>query len=161
VWRVLRRHGVPDAELEDLCQEVFVVVHRRLSEFEGRSSLRTWIYEIARRSALAQVRKCAHAPRLLAEVPELRDPARGPDATLEHARDLRWLEAALTRLSDEQREAFVLYELEEMTLSEVAEAQGCALNTAHYRVSCAREELRAQAARATRDGRVRLAQGGS
>jgi RNA polymerase sigma-70 factor (ECF subfamily) len=160
VWRVLRRHGVADAELEDLCQDVFVVVHRRLREFEGRSSLRTWIYEIARRSALAHARKRMHAPRLVAEMPELRDSARGPDATLEHERDLRWLEASLARLSDEQREAFVLYELEEMTLAEVAEAQGCALNTAHYRVSCAREELRALAACTTRDARPRRAQGG-
>lgn len=161
VWRVLRRHGVSDAELEDVCQDVFVVVHRRLAEFQGRASLRTWIYEIARRSALAQVRKRAKVPRLVTEHSELADSERGPDATLEHERDLRWLEAALSRLSDEQREAFVLYELEEMSLSEVADAQGCALNTAHYRVTCAREQLHALAARTTRDARSRLAQGGS
>ena len=60
VWRVLRRHGVPERELEDGCQEVFVVVHRKVAEFEGRSSVRTWIYGIARtwrwRSAGAHTR---------------------------------------------------------------------------------------------------------
>jgi RNA polymerase sigma-70 factor (ECF subfamily) len=159
---VLRRFGTSDADLEDLCQEVFVVVHRRLPEFEGRSSLRTWIYEIARRSALAHGRSRARRPGHDADAsPELADPQRGPDANLEHGRELRWLEAALTRLSEEKREAFVLYELEEMTLAEVAEAQGCALNTVHYRVTTAREELRAQAARAAQPARLRCAQGGS
>jgi RNA polymerase sigma-70 factor, ECF subfamily len=161
VWRVLRRHGVRDAELEDLCQEVFVVVHRRLAEFAGRSSLRTWIYEIARRSALAHARLRAQAPRPNPDATaELADSARGPEAALEHERALRWLEAALARLSDDKREAFVLYELEEMTLAEVAEAQGCALNTVHYRVTTAREELRALAARTAQRAPFRVAQGG-
>jgi RNA polymerase sigma-70 factor (ECF subfamily) len=159
VWRALRRYGVADADLEDVCQEVFVVVHRRLPEFEGRASLRTWIYEIARRSALAHCRR--RGPRARFEdLPELADGACGPDTQLERERALRWLEAALTRLSEEQREAFVLYELEELTLAEVAQAQGCALNTVHYRVTKAREELRALAARQQNPVRLRWAQGG-
>src|SRR5512142_2005157 len=51
VWRALRRHGVRPPELDDAIQEVFVVVHDRLPTFEGRSTLRTWIYGIARRVA--------------------------------------------------------------------------------------------------------------
>ena len=50
-WRALRRLGVPDADVEDVCQEVFVVVHRKLGDFEGRSSLKTWIYGICPRTA--------------------------------------------------------------------------------------------------------------
>src|SRR4051794_28543596 len=46
VWRLLGRLGVPVSDIPDLAQEVFLVVHRRLSDFEGRSSLRTWIYSI-------------------------------------------------------------------------------------------------------------------
>lgn len=161
VWRVLRRHGVMDADLEDVCQEVFVVVCRRLVEFEGRSSLRTWIYEIARRSALAQRRLHARRPGAAAALDaELADGGLDPEAELEQARALRWLETALARLSDEKREAFVLYELEEMTLAEVAEAQGCALNTVHYRVTTARTELQALAARSPQPPRLRWAQGG-
>jgi RNA polymerase sigma-70 factor (ECF subfamily) len=159
VWRVLRRHGVADSDLEDVCQEVFVVVCRRLAEFEGRARLRTWIYEIARRSALAHRRSRnarAHAPFET----ELADGRASPEAELEQARALRWLEAALARLSDEKREAFVLYELEEMTLAEVAEAQGCALNTVHYRVTTARAELRALAVRSPQPPGLRWAQGG-
>src|SRR5690242_9086511 len=62
VWRVLRRYRVAGAELEDVCQEVFTVVYRRLAEFEGRAQFRTWLYEIARRSALAQRRRAARLP---------------------------------------------------------------------------------------------------
>src|SRR3954469_17470883 len=51
VWRTLRYLGVAEADLEDVCQEVFLVVHRRLPEFEGRSSIRTWVYGIALRVA--------------------------------------------------------------------------------------------------------------
>ncbi|MER2562727.1 MAG: sigma-70 family RNA polymerase sigma factor [Myxococcaceae bacterium] len=46
VWRTLKRLGVREADLEDVAQEVFVVVHRRLPEFEGRSSIDTWLYGI-------------------------------------------------------------------------------------------------------------------
>ena len=142
VWRVLRRYGVAEADLEDVCQDVFMVVHRRLDEFEGRSHVRTWIYEIARRTALKQRRRTAAREIPLATVREEADGQVDPDRKLEQKRVLAWLEAALCSLSEEKREAFVLYELEEMTLCQVAEALGCAVNTAHYRVSTAREELR-------------------
>src|SRR5690606_17305333 len=46
VWRLARRQGVPLEHVDDVCQEVFIVVHRRLSEFEERAKVRTWIYQI-------------------------------------------------------------------------------------------------------------------
>ena len=51
IWRTLRHLGIPEADAPDLCQEVFVTVHRRLASFEGRSSLRTWLYGICIRVA--------------------------------------------------------------------------------------------------------------
>src|SRR3954466_4042923 len=62
VWRTLRYLGVAEADLEDVCQEVFLVVHRRLAEFEGRSSVRTWVYGIALRVA-SDYRKRARVHR--------------------------------------------------------------------------------------------------
>src|SRR5512145_1476215 len=64
-WRALRRYGVPSEDLEDALQEVFWTVHDRLPTFRGHSSLRTWIYGIARRIARN------HRPRGQLEV---RDP---------------------------------------------------------------------------------------
>ena len=144
VWRVLRRYGVREADLEDTCQEVFVVVHRRLPEFAGRAQLRTWIYEIARRVALAESRRITRRREVDPDgAPEDPCPALRPDQQLDDKRALASLEEALASLSEAKREAFILYELEEMTLAEVAEALGCGLNTAHYRVTTARDELRA------------------
>src|SRR5687768_16217272 len=72
VYRVLRRLGVSEAEVEDVCQEVFIVVHRRLPEFEGRSQLRTWIYAIAVRRASGHARRAYRRyERPAAEPPEL------------------------------------------------------------------------------------------
>ena len=51
VWRVLRRLGVAEADVEDACQEVFLVVHRRAESFDGTSSVKTWIYGICVRVA--------------------------------------------------------------------------------------------------------------
>src|SRR5688572_14081669 len=65
VARVLRYFGVPDSDLADICQEVFVVVHRKLSEFEHRSAIRTWLFRISQRTA-SDYRKRAHVRR---EVP--------------------------------------------------------------------------------------------
>src|SRR5262249_21997714 len=117
VWRALRRHGVPQRELEDACQEVFLVVFRRLPDFEGRSSLRTWIYGIAVRVA-AGIRRRAflHRELLGAESPE----ASGASDLLEdyaQREAQRLLHAALAELSPPKREAFVLYELEGMTVA--------------------------------------------
>src|SRR3954452_665763 len=57
VWRVLRASGLPDSMVEDAAQDVFVVVHRRLSEFEGRSDIRTWLFRIARWVVTSERRK--------------------------------------------------------------------------------------------------------
>src|SRR5258705_14002116 len=56
VLRTLRKLGVPSSDLHDVCQNTFVVVHRKLADFDGRASLRTWIYAICVRTALAHRR---------------------------------------------------------------------------------------------------------
>src|SRR5262245_20245633 len=56
VWRSVRRLGVADHAVDDAVQDVFVVVHRRLAEFEGRSSVRSWLFGIALRVARARRR---------------------------------------------------------------------------------------------------------
>jgi RNA polymerase sigma-70 factor, ECF subfamily len=141
VWRTLRHLGVGEADLEDVCQDVFVAVHRKLDGFEGRSSLRTWIYGIALRVA-SDYRRRAHVRRELpvadleldaAEPTQLEDIARG------EAR--RLLLSLLDRLDDDKRAVLVLYELEELGMKEVAEIVGCPLQTAYSRLHAARRLL--------------------
>ena len=139
VWRMVRSLGVHESDLEDVCQEVFIVVHRRLPGFEGRSALRTWIYGIALR-VVADYRKKAHRKRerLYAEPPELVDhgsPERHAVATEAFAR----LDRVLAQLSEERRQVFVLYEIEQLPMSEIAELVGCPLKTAYSRLEAARE----------------------
>ena len=69
VWRSLRRFGLTDTDADDLTQEVFVVVFKRLHEFEHRSSLRTWVYGIAMRLALAHRRRASNRRELPTETP--------------------------------------------------------------------------------------------
>src|SRR5690606_28463938 len=103
--------------LEDACQEVFLVVHRRLGEFEGRSSLRTWIYGIAARVAAATRRKARLTREALSERPP--EASFDPDTLerLDQKTQLAWVEQALATLPAERREVFALYELEHMNMA--------------------------------------------
>jgi RNA polymerase sigma-70 factor (ECF subfamily) len=141
VWRVLLRHGVAARELEDGCQEVFLVVWKRIDAFEGRSSLRTWLYSIAVRVAIAMRRRAFRRRELLADqVPERWTEASQFDESAQsEARAL--LMAALSGLPQPKREVFVLYELEDMTMAEVAAALDVAENTALSRLYAAREQV--------------------
>jgi RNA polymerase sigma-70 factor (ECF subfamily) len=143
VWRALARHGVRAAELEDACQEVFLVVHARLGEFEGRSSLRTWVYGIALRVALAFRRKAARSRVQSEENPPEQTFEADQLVLVEQRQTLSLIEQAVAQLSESKREVFALYELEGMTMAEVAVTLALPENTALYRLYAARSEIRA------------------
>jgi RNA polymerase sigma-70 factor (ECF subfamily) len=153
VWRVLRSLGVHETDLEDVCQETFIVVHRRLHTFEGRASLRSWIYGIALR-VVSDYRGKAHRRReiLTPEPPESMHVA-PQEAALERKRAWELIDRLLERLSDEQRQVFVLYEVEQLSMREVSEIIGCPLQTAYSRLHAARKLVQEQL------GRVRGAGG--
>jgi RNA polymerase sigma-70 factor, ECF subfamily len=142
VWRALRRLGVHDADAKDMCQEVFLVVHRRLAEFDGSSSIKTWVYGITIRVASQYRRRARHRrEELAAEVP---DAATRPEQETDFRKRelLSRLDATLDRLDEHKRAVFVLYELEELTMNEVARALGCPLQTAYSRLHAARAFVR-------------------
>lgn len=142
VWRTLRRLGVREADVDDVCQEVFVVVHRKLADFEGRSSLRTWIYGICIRTASAHRRLARHR-EVPTEVPPEIEAAGTPHESLARRRALEALDRALAELDDDKRAVFVLYEIEELGMAEVAEIVGCPLQTAYSRLHAARDKVQA------------------
>jgi RNA polymerase sigma-70 factor, ECF subfamily len=149
VWRNLRRLGVEEAALRDAAQDVFVVVHRRLGDFEGKAPLRSWIYSIVTRIA-RQYRRT----RVRKELRDVEDPERIPDSSLPTPEDsaargqaLRLLVLLLETLDDDKREALVLCDLEGMTVPEVAAAVGSNVNTVYSRVRAARQQLRELLAR--------------
>jgi RNA polymerase sigma-70 factor (ECF subfamily) len=156
VWRVLARHGVRPAELEDACQEVFLVVHARFTEFEGRSSVRTWIYGVAVRVALGFRRKSARRRESLAAEPEEEPVAASQLESALQRQTLRLIERALSDMEADKREVFALYELEGMTMAEVASTLGVPENTALYRLYSARDEIRSALRRHEQRGRAHV-----
>ena len=142
VTRLLRSRGVPEADLPDLCQDTFLVVHRQLPGFEGRSSLRTWIAGIVTRLAADYRARAYHRrERRSDELPEVPvDP--GQQSWLESREGFRLMGSVLSDLREEQREVFVLYELQNLPMFEVALRVDCPVSTAYARLHAARRAVR-------------------
>jgi RNA polymerase sigma-70 factor (ECF subfamily) len=130
--------GVEPAALDDVVQEVFLVVHRRLCEFEGRSTLKSWLFGITRRVVRDQRRSRRRKPTEVLEHDPIDSLARTPDAQLDLREQAALLHRLLDSLDDDKREAFVLSELEEMSGPEIADALQLNLNTVYARVRAAR-----------------------
>lgn len=150
VWRSLRRLGVAQPNLDDATQEVFLVVHRRLADFEGRSTLRTWIFGISLRVARDFRRRAARgAATTSAREATTMLPDQGPSPleVAERHDQTRLLESALAALPEERRAILVLAELEGFTVPEIAEALAINLNTAYSRLRLARKAFSAAVAK--------------
>jgi RNA polymerase sigma-70 factor (ECF subfamily) len=144
VWRSLRRLGVPPSAVDDATQDVFVVVHRRLREFDGKSRVKTWLFSIALNVALHHRRTLARRQPELGPEPdeELVDlgSASPQDETL-RAEAARLVHSLLESLDDEKRAVLVLAHLEQMPAPEIAEALGIPLNTVYSRLRLARRQF--------------------
>jgi RNA polymerase sigma-70 factor (ECF subfamily) len=145
VWRSVRRLGVPEPAVDDVTQEVFVVVARKLTSFESRSSLRTWLFAIAmrvvqlhRRSTFRFERKRSAAQTVTGT---------GGHDPYDRAEAARVLLELLGCLPDKERAVYVLAELEGMTAAEIGEGLGLNPRTAYSRLRKARERLQTAVAR--------------
>ena len=147
VWRTLRRLGVGASDVEDVAQEVFLVVHRRLPDYDGRSGMRAWLYGIcAKKGSEHKRRAWLRRERPVADAPDAGAQPEQPEAMRRREARAR-LEAILADLDPRKRDVFVLFELEEMSLAEVAAAVGCPLQTAYSRLQSARALVQASIAR--------------
>jgi RNA polymerase sigma-70 factor (ECF subfamily) len=147
VGRTLRYLGVAEIDVADACQEVFLVAHRKQEIFDG-TSLRGWLYTIC----IQVARNARRARRRRREVPEDAAPEPIIDAPqhtgLEQAQRRAFALSLLDRLSEEQREVLVLYEVEQRTMAEVSEILKIPIQTGYSRIRLAKEILaRAMAAR--------------
>jgi RNA polymerase sigma-70 factor, ECF subfamily len=147
VWRSTRAHGVGNASLDDVVQEIFLVVHKRLGDFEGRSSLRTWlsgiVLNVVRRHRRTTQRRSPH--ELAKEDPIQPDDLRGhesdPFEALAQAEQARILQDILHDLDEPKRDVLVLAELEGLTVPEIASVLEINPNTARSRLALARQEF--------------------
>lgn len=142
VWRSLRRLGVRVGDVEDACQEVFLVAHAKLGDFRG-GSMRAWLFAIALRIA-SDYRKKAFVRREVGddELPEL-SVSETQTSAIDRGRALALLDRILEGLDEDKRTVFVLFELEQMPMAEIASAVGCPLQTAYTRLHVARAQVNA------------------
>jgi RNA polymerase sigma-70 factor (ECF subfamily) len=141
VWRSLARLGVRAADLRDMAQEVFVVVHRRLGERDGTSAMTTWLFGICLRVASAYRRRAFRRYEDLVE--HLPDAPAHDAVDPEEEATTRQARARLAQILDEldleQRAVFVMFEVDEVPCHEIAAMLGCPLGTVYSRLRAARK----------------------
>ncbi len=148
VSRWIRALGGPEADREDLVQDVFLVVHRRLADFDGEN-LPGWLYQIARRRVrdFRSLRwfKMSFSRSQLDDT--FASPTIDPEAALSNKQSEAILMELLSRLPDSQRAAFVLFEIEGYSGEEIARVQQVPINTVWARIHTARKKLVLQVGR--------------
>jgi RNA polymerase sigma-70 factor (ECF subfamily) len=149
--RILRSLGVAESDVDDALQQVFVTAAEKLELIRAESE-RAFLIQVAVRVA-ARHRRARHTRRETpdADAPlERADPQALPDAALDRERALRALDRVLAELEEDLREVFVLYEIEEMTMAEIAGALELPPGTVASRLRRARAEFEAGVARHAR-----------
>ena len=155
LWRFLRRLGVPEADVEDAAQKSLWVVAQRLDDVAPGKD-KPFLFGVARRVAKTARRESRRRPG--GEADERLDelPSIGLDAgqQLDERRARALLDDLLASLPLDLRTVFVLYELEELTMAEIARALEMPMGTVASRLRRAREEFEALSRRLRRE-RVR------
>ena len=154
VWRSLQHLGVREADLEDLLQEVFVTVHRRLASFRQDSKFTTWLFGICLRLVLRHRRRAYFRWELpTAEPPEQPDNQTPEDRYRACQADAE-LQLLLWRLSPERRATFMLFEIEGASCTEIAELTGVPVGTVYSRLHGARKHVSARLAKLRKAGKL-------
>lgn len=156
VWSSTQHLGVTPPATDDVVQEVFMVIHAKLATLRQPESLRSWIYGIVRRTVSDHRRsqktraQSAGAFAIQTELEQSRP--RTPLDLKEQSDKVKLLWSLLDEIAWPKREVFILAELEEMTVPEIAEALDIPLNTAYSRLRAGRLAFEeALARRTTRD----------
>lgn len=143
VWGALRRLGVPERDREDLVHDVFVVVHRKLAEFDTSRPLRPWLFGIAYRRAADYRRLSRHRHEVHEEFDE---PAAGvpsaEEALVAHEAQAL-LARALDRVDHDRRAVLILHDLEGWPMADIAASFDIPVRTGYSRLRVGREELAA------------------
>lgn len=144
VRRLAHRLGTPEAELDDVCQESFLVVFRKLDSFT-HGKFTTWLYRIVANGVAYRHRRRRFRRTLLElvgrELPEEPEESQPPDAAVERRQAQRMVSQVLEKMAPKKREVFALYELEQLSGEEIAERLGCPMETVRTRLHYARKDF--------------------
>jgi RNA polymerase sigma-70 factor (ECF subfamily) len=149
VWRALRRFGVQESDAEDAAQQVFMVAARKLEKIEPNRE-RAFLFATALRVARNERRRAARRPREDLELHEPMTDEPAADDLLEQARSRRVLDSILNRLSERLRAVFILYEIEDLTMAEIAVVLAISSGTVASRLRRARRRFAQEVARERR-----------
>jgi RNA polymerase sigma-70 factor (ECF subfamily) len=130
----LARLGIRDADRDDLSSEVFVRVHRELDRYDRARPLRPWLFAFAARVASDHRRLARHRREVFEEPADVASDAPAPDRALESLEARRTVERALGELDLDKRAVFVLHDLDETPVPEIARALEIAEGTAYSRL---------------------------
>jgi RNA polymerase sigma-70 factor (ECF subfamily) len=136
--------------MDDVVQEVFIVIHARLHTVQCPETLRSWIYGVVRRTASGYHRarrvKDASAAALAVE-PTAQLLPRTPLDLVEQNAQVKLLFSLLEELDEPKREVFLMVELDDLTVPEIAEILEIPLNTVYSRLRAARQAFEEALAR--------------
>lgn len=142
VWRAARGLGMSAGTVDDVVQEVFLIVHRKLSSLESASALRSWLFGITRRVCKDHRRSLARrGPHVELDQQREVDPNRDPQAHLLGRQALKLVEGYVDNLDEENRALFFLTLLEGLPIAEAAKALNLNANTTYSRMRMLRQEL--------------------
>ena len=136
--------GAPAADTEDLAQEIFLVVRRRLAQFDG-GNLAGWLYRISQLTVRDYRRRSWFKNLVLRreqiDLSEVPGAVAGPDRRYEHAESRRLLQSVIARMSEKRRSTFVLFEIEGYSGEEIARIQDIPIATVWTRLHHARKDF--------------------
>jgi RNA polymerase sigma-70 factor (ECF subfamily) len=140
VWRALRRLGVADADAEDALQDVFIVVYRKLHEYEERGTIRGWLFAISRQVACHYRRTQARRQRRESIPPRVAGDD-DPHRAAMRREAVAIVQEFLAQLDEERAIVFYLSEVEGMAAPEIASSLGANLNTVYGRLIMSRKQF--------------------
>jgi RNA polymerase sigma-70 factor, ECF subfamily len=152
VWTSLRRLGVAARDLEDLAQEVFILVDRRLDDYDPSRPIRPWLFAFAFRCASDWRRLARHRVEVLGDSWEGVAATPGADEALARAQDVELVLRALASIEIERRAVFILFELDQCSMKQIASSLRIPLFTGYSRLRTARAEFTAVVRRMRLEG---------
>ena len=152
IWRLLRRLGVPEANVDDATQQVFCIATRRINEI-AEGSERSFLFGTALRVASDDRRSARHREEPKSELDQHVSPDPSPEELADVRRRRQLLDEILDSMPIELRMVLVLFELEQMTKSEISAMLDIPEGTVMSRLRRAREEFKARARRRLTRGR--------
>ena len=143
VWLSLQRLGIHPSDLDDVAQDVFMVVHRRLDTFDRRARVSTWLFGICMRVAANYRRRRRWTHEVLSGGGEDDRPSAlaAADEVLVRREQRELAERALNRLEIAKRATFVMFEIESLSCLEIAELMNVPVGTVYSRLHSARRQL--------------------